>query len=202
MNNQGIGSWIYRRSRMTPWKTALICADSKWTYNELNGRINRLAHGLRSLGIQKGDRIAYLNENHSSYLETFFASGLLGAIFVPLNIKINPSDLGYILNQAGCKILIYGNKTKRTVEILKTHVEIPTYIALNEDTSDDLALNDLISNQSDSLIDEVISPEETALISFTSGTIPLPFSIPGGQRGNPKGLCSVIKIFPGMFLIL
>ena len=177
MNNQGIGSWIYRRSRMTPWKTALICADSKWTYSELNERINRLANGFRSLGIQKGDRIAYLNENHCSYLETFFASGVLGAIFVPLNIRINPSELGYILNKAGCKILIYGNNTRRTVEVLKTHVEIPIYIALNEDTSDDLILNDLIATQSDSLIDEVISPEETALISFTSGT-----------TGQPKGV--------------
>jgi fatty-acyl-CoA synthase len=177
MNNQGIGSWIYRRARMTPWKNALIEGDYKWTYSELNRKINRLAHGFRSLGIQKGDRIAYLNENHTSYLETLFASGLLGAIFVPLNMKLSPADIEHILDKAGCKILIYGYNSKVTVENLKTTARGLTYITLDADSKDDLTLNALISDQPHSLIDEVVSLDETALLAFTSGT-----------TGKPKGV--------------
>jgi fatty-acyl-CoA synthase len=129
------------------------------------------------LNIQKGDRIAYLNENHSSYLETFFASGLLGAIFVPLNMRLSPADIEHILDKAGCKLLIYGHNTKGTVEILKTTARRLTYISLDEDSNDDLTLNALITDQPHSAIDEVVSSEETALISFTSGT-----------TGKPKGV--------------
>jgi len=177
MNNQGIGSWVNRRTRMTPWKTALIEGNHRWTYSELNKRINRLAHGFRSLGIQKGDRIAYLNENHSSFLESLFASGLLGAIFVPLNRRLSPADIDHILEKAGCKILIYGHNTRNTVEVLKTGVRNLTFISLHEDSNDDLTLNALITDQSDSPIDEIVSQEDTALISFTSGT-----------TGKPKGV--------------
>ena len=59
MNNQGIGSWIARRAKMTPWKTAIFDGQLNWTYAEFNHQINRLAHGLRSLGIRRGDRIAF-----------------------------------------------------------------------------------------------------------------------------------------------
>ncbi|HKU02651.1 MAG TPA: long-chain fatty acid--CoA ligase, partial [Arthrobacter sp.] len=52
------------------------------------------------------DRVAYLGENHPSFVETFFACGLLGAIFVPLNTRLAPPELQFQLQDAGARLLV------------------------------------------------------------------------------------------------
>jgi len=175
MNNQGIGSWIARRAKITPWKTAIIAGRKNWTYAEFDREINRLAHGLRSLGIRRGDRIAYLNNNQPLYLQALFAAGTLGAIMVPLNFKLKPADLKYILNLSGCRLLIHDPATNETLEYLRS--KTPDMHFISTDDNGDLSLPVLLAKQPDTFIDEFVAMEDTALITFTSGT-----------TGRPKGV--------------
>ena len=62
---------------------------------------DRLANALRDRGVAKGDRVAYLGENHPSFVETFFACGLLGAIFVPLNTRLAAPEMQFQLEDSG-----------------------------------------------------------------------------------------------------
>ncbi len=55
----------------------------------------RLAQALRALGTGRGDRVAYLGPHHPAFLETLFAAGALGAVFVPLNIRLAAPELAY-----------------------------------------------------------------------------------------------------------
>lgn len=81
-----------RRARMTPWRTALTVPGgqtgeaTRITYSALHLRVTLLANGLRALGARRGDRIGYLGMNHPAFLETMFAAGTLGAVFVPLHL--------------------------------------------------------------------------------------------------------------------
>jgi len=84
VRNNGVGSWIARRARRTPDRVAVLHGDDRLTYAQLHDRVTRLAHGLRGLGVRRGDRVAYLGPNHPAFLETLFAAGTLGAILVPL----------------------------------------------------------------------------------------------------------------------
>ena len=90
MENFGIGSWLQRRRPKSGSKTALISGDRELSYEQFADRTVRLANALRDRGVAKGDRVAYLGENHPSFLETLFACGTLGAIFVPLNTRLAP----------------------------------------------------------------------------------------------------------------
>jgi fatty-acyl-CoA synthase len=103
----GVGSWPWRRARMDPDRVAFRQADRAVGYAELAGRVDRLAGGLARLGIGRGDRVAYLGPNDIATFETFFAAGRLGAVFVPLNIRLAGPELEYQLADAGVGVLVH-----------------------------------------------------------------------------------------------
>ncbi|GII00355.1 acyl-CoA synthetase [Planobispora takensis] len=161
MRNQGLGSWPARRARMTPDRVALSHGGGRATYRELHARVNRLASALRDLGVRRGDRVAYLGVNHPALVETFFAAGTLGAIFVPLNTRLAAPELDRILRDAGPAVLLAGAE----------HAELAASLpARPADHGELTAAGDPAP------IDEPVDRDEVCLIMYTSGT-----------TGTPKG---------------
>ena len=107
MENFGIGSWLQRRRPKSGSKTALISGDRELSYEQFADRTVRLANALRDRGVAKGERVAYLGENHPSFLETLFACGTLGAIFVPLNTRLAPPEIQFQLQDCGAGVLVH-----------------------------------------------------------------------------------------------
>src|SRR5690606_24200708 len=107
MRNEGLGSWPARRARKTPRAAALIHEGRTLTYADLLGRVARLAHALRGLGIRPGDRVAYLGPNHPSFLETLCATGMAGGVFVPLNARLTAPEITSQLADSGASALVY-----------------------------------------------------------------------------------------------
>lgn len=103
---EGIGSWVRRRAVKSRHHTALVFRDAETTYAALGARIDALAGALRERGVAPGDRVAYLGNNHPSFIESMFATTLLGAIFVPLNTRLSPAELTYQLEDSGARLLI------------------------------------------------------------------------------------------------
>lgn len=176
MKNEGLGSWIARRNRMLPGAVAVIYDDMEITYGDLHRRVTRLAHALRGLGVGKGDRVAYLGPNHPAFLETFFATGTIGAVFVPLSFRLAVPELAYILHDSECKLLVHAGELEETVTGVLREVSVPTVVSVMPDGSLSLGGRDLTARSPDTAIDENVSREETALVMYTSGT-----------TGRPKG---------------
>lgn len=88
MENNGVGSWLRRRRPKSGPKAALVSAGRELSYDGLAERADRLANALSARGVTKRDRVAYLGENCPSFVEAFFACGLLRTIFVPLNTRL------------------------------------------------------------------------------------------------------------------
>ena len=107
MRNKGTGSWIHRRRVKSAGAPALTVGEKAITYDALAERIDRLADALAAGGVGHGDRVAYLGENHPSFLESFFAAGTLGAIFVPLNTRLAPPEVAFALCDSGATVLIH-----------------------------------------------------------------------------------------------
>jgi fatty-acyl-CoA synthase len=122
--NQGLGSWPARRARMSRTAVALRAGERELTYVELADRVARLASGLRRLGVGRGDRVGYLGVNDISTFEVLFACGLLGAVFVPLNTRLAPAELGYLLRDSGAQVLVVGHDVEPTAKALLQE-EIP-----------------------------------------------------------------------------
>ncbi|GAB2738672.1 acyl-CoA synthetase [Amycolatopsis magusensis] len=107
MRDEGLGSWPVRRARMTPGRIALVHGERSLSYAALAARTAALAQGFRSLGVRRGDRVAYLGPNHPAYLETLFATASLGAVFVPVNSRLAAPELAYVLGDAGVSVLVH-----------------------------------------------------------------------------------------------
>jgi fatty-acyl-CoA synthase len=155
MRNQGIGSWTARRDRKTPDRVAIDYGESSITYRQLHERVVRLAHALRRLGVCRGDRVAYLGPNHPALLETFFAAGTLGAVFVPLNTRLAAPELtGQIADSGACTL----------VHAPGVEVTAPRMIEVGD------VYEDLLARSPIDPIDEDVSLDEPCIIMYTSGT--------------------------------
>lgn len=78
----------------------------RYTYADYYARTCQLAHALVKLGVRPGDRVATLSWNHHRHLEAYFAVPCTGAVLHTLNLRLHPSELGYIAAHAGDKVLI------------------------------------------------------------------------------------------------
>src|SRR5690606_6314205 len=100
-----IGDALRWHATYTPSKTAIVSPDGSASYADLWLRAIRLADGLRGLGIGSGERVAALLQNGAPYIELYHAAALLGAAVVPLNFRFVGSEIEYVMNHSGARVL-------------------------------------------------------------------------------------------------
>src|SRR5271155_5733415 len=88
-----------------PHRTAVVCGDLRFTYAQFADRAARLAGALRAMGVKPGDRVAFLSMNCHRLIEAYYGVPEAGAVVLPLNIRLVPQELAFILNDAGVKVL-------------------------------------------------------------------------------------------------
>lgn len=175
MHDQGLGSWPARRARSAPNAVATVQGDSKQTYAELRDRVHALARGLRAQGLGRGDRIAYLGPNRPAFLETLFAAGALGAVFVPLNTRLAVEELAFVLDDAGATLLVHEHRHGKTAHGLQQR-RAGLHLLTVTDSPHEGGLEELIHSSSTDPLDEPVTGQDPAILLYTSGT-----------TGRPKG---------------
>ncbi|RHW25090.1 fatty-acyl-CoA synthase [Nocardioides immobilis] len=93
---------------MNPATVALGTEHEELTYAELAARVEHTATRLRELGVSAGTRVAYLGPNSIDTWVCFFATARAGGIFVSLNIRLAPPEIGYMLADSGSHVLVHG----------------------------------------------------------------------------------------------
>ncbi len=99
-----------------PRRTAVVCGDLRFTYAQFAHRAELLAGALRAAGVKPGDRVAFLSMNCHRLLEAYYGVLDAGAILLPLNIRLAPDELAFILNDAGAKVLFLEKDFLATVD--------------------------------------------------------------------------------------
>ncbi len=97
---------LNRAVAVNPRGTATIFRDRRRSWAETVARIGRIAGGFARLGVGEGDRVAILALNSDRYFETMFALPALGAIIVPLNTRLAPAEIAFILQDSGATALL------------------------------------------------------------------------------------------------
>ncbi|TQO20053.1 fatty-acyl-CoA synthase [Rhodoglobus vestalii] len=175
MLDEGIGSWTDRRARVDPQKIAIRFGEETYTYGQLHDRSIRLANVLKSLGIGRGDRVAYLGKNHPSLAEALFACGKLGAVFLPLNTRLAAPEYEYILNDAEPSVLIHESDFEEILREVASSVLPSTLISIGESEHSDYETRLKVASNDAPQVR--VRLDDLCMIQYTSGT-----------TGHPKGV--------------
>jgi fatty-acyl-CoA synthase len=115
-----------------PHKTAIVCGDRRFTYAQFGERASRLAGALREAGVKPGDRVAFLSLNCHRLLEAYYGVLEAGAVLLPLNFRLAPRELAFILNDAGAKMLFLEKEFAGVVDSFRQSVStVQTFCLLD-----------------------------------------------------------------------
>src|SRR5438128_12629581 len=104
-------------------KTAAVCGDTRLTFGQTIERVNRLSNALERLGLGAGDRVAVLALNCHRFFELYYAVPQMGACLVPINFRIPPAEVNYILDHSGARALFVDNELAPLVEQVRPQLE-------------------------------------------------------------------------------
>jgi crotonobetaine/carnitine-CoA ligase len=174
---------LRRSAEAVPAKTALRMGSESLTYEELITRATAYAHGLRGLGIGRGDAVAALTPNSLEMLYTWLGATMLGAVYVPTNIEYRGSFLTHQWNTAGIKAALVHPGLVDAVAAVKpdlvdlAHLIVPSQTGqpapsvpgLVTHTGSDLLAAGSDAAESDRALGEPAADDIGAVI-FTAGT--------------------------------
>lgn len=168
--NATIHGVLERNARKFPDKEAFITASNRLTYGKMNRTCNQLARYLQSQGIKRGDRVAVMSRNNEHFFYAFFSVMKIGAIPMPMNIKLTAGELTAIVQNSSASALFYESELQSSISQLTEAISIKQLFSIQETTAVAAAL-------SEKNLNVPIDPRDVCEILFTSGT-----------TGTPKGV--------------
>lgn len=175
MVNINIGKMMTNRAFLSPKLEAFVGDNYRYTYEQVNDRVNQFASVLKNNGIKKDDRIAILCKNSQYFVLAFLAAAKIGAITVPLNWRLKGPELEYILKHSGSSLLIYDAEFDQEIEDIKPKLSVSVYIKTSSQGED----NDFEKylRKAPNLEPKIVfGDDDPVIIMYTSGT-----------TGKPKG---------------
>jgi O-succinylbenzoate-CoA ligase len=179
MNN--IGHILARRAFLNPDREAFVSSKSgkRLTFSELNAGSNQIANALLERGVKPGDRVALLLANGAEFMECYFAIGKIGGVVVPLNWRLVPDELEFILKDSGSQTLVFGQEFQDTVVELHSRRDIGTtsWIEVSSTAENTPFAENYQQIQQSSASSEpalAAGDDDNLYIMYTSGTTGLP----------------------------
>ena len=173
---------ILERARVLfPERLAVVGGSLRMTYATLADRVHRLAGALGALGLKRGDRVALLDWNSHRYLECYYACAHAGLAFMPLNSRLAPRELRYVLEDSAARVLMFSEPFLPQYEEIgraAPSLEHAIGLALPKPLAGVLDYETLLDGATPLRAPVATALDETMLIYYTSGT-----------TGEPKGVC-------------
>ncbi|NLE79511.1 MAG: long-chain-fatty-acid--CoA ligase [Rhodococcus sp.] len=174
-NNQ-----VAAHALMRPNRIALRFQGESTTWAELADRTERLADALGRRGVEFGDRVLIVMLNRPEYLETVLAINLLGAIAVPVNFRMTPPEIAYLVEDSGARTIVTEAALAPVVaKVRETVGSIESTVVVGGETdtaAHTFAYDELLTESGDAVTKPDVPDDTPALIMYTSGT-----------TGRPKG---------------
>jgi len=188
-----LGQILKVNAKKFPRTVAVKDRERGLTYPQLNRRVNKLAHSLLALGLQKGDKAAVLLENSIEIVEAYLATAKTGIVIVPINFRLISPDVEYIADNADAKAFIVHDEFVETVDPIRpqlTQIPPENYIVVGQPRPGYRPYEEFIAASPESEPECEVLPEDTWILIYTSGT-----------TGKPKGVVRTHESHLAFYLI-
>lgn len=170
-----LGMYLARSARFWPERPAILFRDGALSYSALEKRSNRLAHALKELGLQRGDRVAVISPNRPEIVELECALYKAGLAKVALNSRLAPQELADALGNAEPVACLAGPEHRAMVDEAASGVaSLQHRIGFDPAPADHdrgwLSYEDLLARSPDAHFHEEMRPDELAVLHYTSGS--------------------------------
>ena len=156
-------------------REALVDGARRWTYAEFFERCDRWSSGLQQLGVTHGDRVAYIAPNTHAHLEGYYAVPQLGAVIVPLNYRLLPTDWVYMVNHSGCRVLCVHADFLDLVDSVRHEMPaVEHFVALEGGGEGWLDYERLVAEATPDYRQPEVREGDLLAINYTSGTTARP----------------------------
>lgn len=174
-----VGNSLSQAAWRWPQKTALVFEGKRWSFQDFNRQVNQASHAWRARGIGKGDTVAFLTYNRPEQVIGYYGLLKLGALPVPINYRLGPAEVRYIMEDAGARGLVFEEPLRDIAAPADSDVAVCVHVgdAPGLAQGAEVPFWDFIAEGSDAEPLTEIAPDDPAFIMYTSGT-----------TGSPKGV--------------
>jgi fatty-acyl-CoA synthase len=172
--------FLERSAYMFPEKTAVVYGERRYTYGQLQERVNRLASRLRDAGLEKGDRVAFLCPNTPPMLEAHFGVPAAGLVLVAINTRLGRDEVTYIVEHSGAKMVFADAELGHLLDDVGVE-----RVSIDDTGEPGDPYEDYLAEGSPEPVESVLEDEEeTISINYTSGTTGRPKGVMYTHRGG------------------
>ena len=168
----GIGNIVARNRRQFPRREALVFGEQRYTWTELDARVNQLADAFLALGLAPGDRVALLSENVPACVEANYALAKAGLVYFPVLSRLMPADVAHLLDLSGARALIYHSGFLPMVEEIKPSLSsLEHFIQIDGETASfAVEYEEFLSRGRDVEPGVLVNPRDPYIFLCTGGT--------------------------------
>ncbi len=160
---------------IVPEQEAIVSGPDRFTYEQCFARVRRLAGALETLGVGSGTRVAALHTNSHRYVEAYYATAMLGGVFVPINYRAKRPELEHMLRSSDAQVLFVGERYLGDVDALRAALPaLRTLVGFDGSRGADVAFEALVAGAREREEETEVDDDDTSILMFTSGTTSLP----------------------------
>ena len=181
---------VYRNAILYPDSEAFVYGSERVSFKDFNERVNRLIHGLHSLGLQKGDVIGILSWNQLEYTEVFGAAMKGGFVLAHFNPRLHADELVHVINDSKPRVLFLGPELVETINgILKQLPKTEYFLSFGDAEGHIKAYKGMMEGQPIEEPESRVMEEDPLTIFYTSGTTGMPRGAIYTHRQKMENTC-------------
>lgn len=178
----GLGRMFDESCRRYAGNVATIYDGKRLTYESLNSAVNSFGNGLRTLGIQKGDKVALMLPNCPEFVISYFAVQKIGAVAVTLNVLSTSYELRHLLGNSDAKCLITETPLAKRYEEIREDIPLCRHVITTGGVDADSPFGDMLKGGPFTLDMPEMTDDDPAVMIYTAGLTGKPLGAVLTQR--------------------